>query len=199
MQKVQLSVLWSVAVSVGPVYNQAHSHWGLCCCRKLSVMGGTGQHPSGGCASTRSFWEPLARRLRFALSELQRREGAGRSFKKSKTNKQTKPNTPQKPRPLPPHGASGPELCRCSGISHASRAMPWVTYHRGTALSQAGHSAGFCLKFRQGLDGFFLFSLLFFLLGQMHSCCFRASCALCKPDAHRRGLSGVSSTGQLMP
>ena len=42
--------------------------------------------------------------------------------------------------------------------------MPRVTYRRGTAVLQADHPAGFCLKFRQGLDilffsSFFLYSL----------------------------------------
>lgn len=33
----------------------------------------------------------------------------------------------------------------------------------------------------------------------MHSCCFRASCTLCKPDARCRLLSGVAATGLLVP
>lgn len=83
-----------------------------------------------------------------------------------------------------------------------ARVMPGVTCHGVTALLQAGHAAGFCLKFRQGLDIFFLFfffSLLLALLGRMHSCCFGASCTLCKPDASCRRLSGVAAPGQLVP
>lgn len=43
-----------------------------------------------------------------------------------------------------------------------ARVMPGVTCHGVTALLQAGHAAGFCLKFRQGLDIFFLFFFFFF-------------------------------------
>lgn len=91
-QKVQLFVSWSVAVSVGPVHNQAHSHQDLHCCRKLSVMEGTGQHPSWGCASSHSSWESPAQRDSGQICHVRAAE-KGRSRKVFKKKKQqTKPN-----------------------------------------------------------------------------------------------------------
>lgn len=71
------------------------------------------------------------------------------------------------------------------------RAVLWVP----VAPLQAGRSTGFSLKFRQGLDisSLFFFSLLLPLEGRMLSCCLRASCALCKPDARHWQLSGVAA------
>lgn len=77
------------------------------------------------------------------------------------------------------------------------RAVLWVP----VAPLQAGRSTGFSLKLRQGLDisSLFFFSLLLPLEGRMLSCCLRASCALCKPDARHWQLPGVAAPGWLVP
>lgn len=113
-KKMQLFVSQSVALSLGPAHSQVHFHskyQGLHCCRKLLVMGELGNIPLEDAHPHAALGNAQLRetQVRFGVSELRRREGAGRSW------------------------ASDPTLCPCSGVPRAARAMPWVAYHEGTA------------------------------------------------------------------
>lgn len=84
-QKMQVFGLWPVAVSLGPEHNLAHfltEDQGLHCCRKLLVMEGAGHHPLGDVNPHTALGNLQLgeAQIRSAMSELQGREGAGRSL-----------------------------------------------------------------------------------------------------------------------